>query len=99
MKDLTRTEDIVKELPETEEFFHGIGAILGRAVFAARMEVSLTQKELAGKADVALATITQAEGGSGDLEVRMYDKLFQALGISPRDYATFFGEAQRSIRK
>ncbi|SIS74760.1 helix-turn-helix domain-containing protein [Salimicrobium salexigens] len=99
MKDLTRTDDIVKELPETEVFFHGIGAILGSAAFSARMEASLTQKELADKADIDLTTVTRAEGGSGGLEVHMYDKLFRSLGISPRGYATLFGEAQRSIRK
>ncbi|AKG04469.1 transcriptional regulator [Salimicrobium jeotgali] len=94
MKDLTRTDDIFKELPETEEFFHGIGAILGRAVFAARMEASLTQEELAEKAGVDLKTVTRAEGGSGVLEVRMFDKLFRALGISSREYAALFVEAQ-----
>ncbi|PBB04649.1 MULTISPECIES: helix-turn-helix domain-containing protein [Salimicrobium] len=93
MKDLTRTDDIVKELPETEEFFYGIGAVLGRAVFSARMEASLTQKELADKADVDLTTVTRAEGGSGGLEVHMYDKLFRALGISPREYAALFGHS------
>ncbi|SIS48207.1 helix-turn-helix domain-containing protein [Salimicrobium flavidum] len=98
MKDLTSNHDVIKELPETEDFFYGIGTILGRLIFNRRRQVSLTQKELAEKAGVGLKTITRAEGGTGNLGVHTYEKIFRALGVSPREYAEMFQQMACSDR-
>ncbi|WP_078598555.1 helix-turn-helix domain-containing protein [Evansella clarkii] len=93
MKDLTRIDDIVQEIPETESFFYGIGATFGKIIFSYRMKRNLTQKQLAARAGIGIKTIHRAEGGSDNLGVQTYEKIFRALDIQPRDYAQLFREA------
>ncbi|MFD2704692.1 helix-turn-helix transcriptional regulator [Salibacterium lacus] len=85
MNDITRTDDIVQELPETESFFNGIGATFGHVIFSYRMERGLTQKQLADISGVRLKTIHRAEGGTFDIDARTYEKIFRALDVRKED--------------
>ncbi|MGV2623277.1 UNVERIFIED_CONTAM: helix-turn-helix transcriptional regulator [Halobacillus marinus] len=76
-----------------ESFFYGIGATFGKIIFSHRMSFDLTQKQLAERAGVGVKTIHRAEGGSDNLGVQTYEKIFEALGIQKRDYADVFKEA------
>ncbi|SFA57081.1 Helix-turn-helix [Parageobacillus thermantarcticus] len=82
MRNLLDTSKIVETHPDLHEQFYGLGAILAQIIFRKRMEKNMTQQELAQKAGVGVKTISRVEGGSGNIEIKTYEKLFQALGLS-----------------
>ncbi|WP_026702365.1 helix-turn-helix transcriptional regulator [Salibacterium aidingense] len=92
MRDLTRTDDIIQEIPETESFFYGISAAYGNTIFSYRMDRDLTQKQLATMAGVGVKTIHRAEGGSSNLGVQTYEKIFRALGVPKEDIPQLYRE-------
>ncbi|WP_173918995.1 helix-turn-helix domain-containing protein [Halobacillus sp. Marseille-Q1614] len=99
MKDLLRVDDIVEEIPELETVFYGIGAAFGKIIFSYRVNQQLTQKQLADKANVGVKTVHRAEGGTNNLGVQTYEKLFKALGINKEKYAEIFSEALKDQEK
>lgn len=81
-KNLLNITNLVLKHPEVEKQLHGLGAVYGKVIFAARMEQGLTQIELAEKAQVDLITITKAEGGFENLGTVTYNNLFNALNLT-----------------
>lgn len=81
-KNLLNTGNLISKHPEVEDQLHGLGAVYGKIIFAARMEQGLTQKVLAEKAQVGVKTITRAEGGFENLGIVTYNNLFRALNLS-----------------
>lgn len=78
---------LLKTHPELQEVFYSTAAYHGKIIFARRMEKGLTQSELAKKADVGLKTISKAEGGAGNLGIETYDKIYNALQLTPAEVA------------
>lgn len=84
-------KEIVKNhIPELHSTFFGLSAVLGKLVFAARMEKKITQKGLAELAGVGVKTIHRIEGGSGGITDTTYEKVFAALEVTNEDIANAF---------
>lgn len=81
---------LVEEIPELHETFFSSSAILGKLVFATRVEQKLTQAQLAKLAGVGQKTIHRIEGGSGGVTDKTYDKVFNALRITQDDLGDAF---------
>lgn len=59
-------------------------------IFIKRMELGLTQSELAKKAKVGTKTIHRIEGGSGGVTDTTYQKVCDVIGITSDDIAESF---------
>lgn len=78
--------------PELHDLFSSTAALYRKVIFSKRMELGHTQAELATKANVGLATIASAEGGSGTITLNELDDIFKALNLLPKDVATMMIE-------
>jgi transcriptional regulator with XRE-family HTH domain len=65
---------------DSDDIPPGLVARLGHNLKAARLRAGLTQQELAARAGVALAFLTQIESGASDLDLRMLGALAKAVG-------------------
>lgn len=86
-RNLLDKSGLLKKHPDLHDLFYSTAAINGKVIFTRRMEKGFTQSELAKKADVSLKTISKAEGGSGNLGIETYDKIFGALELTPAQVA------------
>ena len=78
-------EDLIEELKDPE-FAKGYGAEstrseLGLALFHARQQLKLTQKEVAEKAGVSQSYIAQIENGEVNITSDAYGKILAVLGF------------------
>jgi len=86
--------DVLKwmdEMIEEHEVLKPSGNVISQSfsvlIFAFRLKAKLTQQELADNAGVTVKTIHRAEGGSGGITDKTYQKIFDALAITPEDMA------------
>ncbi|MED3918620.1 helix-turn-helix transcriptional regulator [Priestia aryabhattai] len=86
--------DVLKwmdNMAEEHEVLKPTGNVISQSfsvlIFAFRLKSGLTQQELADKANVTVKTIHRAEGGSGGIVDKTYQKIFDALEITPQDMA------------
>ncbi|MEK5071767.1 helix-turn-helix domain-containing protein [Sporosarcina sp. FSL K6-1508] len=86
-RNLLDNSRLIETHPDLHDAFYGIAALYGKIVFAQRMKLGLTQKELAAKANVSIKTIARAEGGTGNLGTENYDSIFGALELNMSDVA------------
>lgn len=77
--------NLLKMHPSLCDFFYGDAATLGKMIFAKRMELGLTQRELASKASIEFQMITLIEGGSVMLPEYVYQKLYKVLTITKEE--------------
>lgn len=73
---------LLKMHPDLFDFFYGDAAKVGEMIFAKRMDLGWTQRELASKANIDFQTITLIEGGSVMLSENVYKKLYKVLAIT-----------------
>ncbi|MFJ5625689.1 helix-turn-helix domain-containing protein [Peribacillus loiseleuriae] len=79
VRNLLDTSRYVENHPELYEMLHGPAATYGELIYSRRLALNLTQSELAEKAKVDLKTITTAEGGTEELGIHTYKKIFDVL--------------------
>lgn len=65
-----------------------------RPIQRRRLELDLTQQELADKVGVTIATISKWETGTGIPEAGYYGKLAKALGITAREVVDLVAQSQ-----
>lgn len=84
-RDLLNIEPLLDIHPDLYQTFHSISANLGTIIYAKRMELGYTQKELTSLANTSINELARAEGGSGELSMESYERLFKALNLSAHD--------------
>jgi transcriptional regulator with XRE-family HTH domain len=93
--------DFIKErYPELNEvLFDSMAAIFGDLISANRMSKGLSQDELASIAGMSQKTISRVEGGSSNVTMDTYQKLFRTLKISNEEVAEALKKkAKRGIK-
>ena len=74
--------DVYQDHPQTKGYFESVSFQYAKIIFARRMSLNYTQKELADLAGVSLKTITRVEAGSNNITIVSYEKIFIVLDIS-----------------
>lgn len=87
IRSISRRKELLTKHPDLYDTFYSTAALYGKIIFARRMELGLTQKEIAESANVSLKTFSRAEGGSGNIGTATYDSIFKALGLTIADVA------------
>ena len=87
---------IAQRSPEFTPSGSFLSSEFGKIIFAYRVRASLTQVQLAEKANVSTSTIHRIEGGSGGITDHIYAKVFKVLGIGKSEIANFFLEMKKS---
>jgi len=76
--------------PSLYPIFHSLSANFGNIIFAKRMELGYTQKVLTSLANMSVNDLAIAEGGSGELSMETYERLFKVLNLSAHDLGKAF---------
>lgn len=72
---------------DLKESLEGLSPVYAKIIFARRMEIGFSQKELSEQAGIGLKAVSRAEGGFDNLSTETYDKIFRALDLRIRDVA------------
>lgn len=71
-----------RTIPSVAEYLDSFSVAVGNLVFARRLQMGLTQQELADRTDgVTQATISRIEAG-GDVKTKTLDKVFKVLKLT-----------------
>lgn len=79
--------ELLESVPGVKETVYSFSRLMGRAIFARRIELGLTQKELAHHVQKATgqpmhqSVISRIEGGSIGITSETYDRILRALGM------------------
>lgn len=79
--------ELLESVPGVKETVYSFSRLMGRAIFARRIELGLTQKELAQHVQKATgqpmhqSVISRIEGGSIGITSETYDRILRALGM------------------
>ncbi|SFH49881.1 Helix-turn-helix [Priestia megaterium] len=79
MEDMNKDHEILK--PNSNVISQSFSVLIRTF----RLRFKLTQKGLASKAGVTVKTIYRSESGSGGITDKTYQKIFNALAITPED--------------
>jgi len=95
-RNLLNMDQLLDMHPSLYPTFHSVTAKFGTIIFAKRMELGYTQKELTSLANTSVNELARAEGGSGELSMETYERLFKALNLSAHDLSKAFIELARN---
>ncbi len=79
--------ELLESVPGVKETVYSFSRLMGRAIFARRIELNLTQKELAQLVQKTTgqpmhqSVISRIEGGSIGISSETYDRILRALGM------------------
>jgi transcriptional regulator with XRE-family HTH domain len=79
--------ELLESVPGVKETVYSFSRLMGRAIFTRRIELGLTQKELAQyvykitKQPMHQSVISRVEGGSIGITSETYDRILRALGM------------------
>ncbi|WP_054029194.1 helix-turn-helix domain-containing protein [Bacillus sp. FJAT-28004] len=82
-------------IPEVREYLQSFSVIIGDIVYARRMQLNLSQKELAEKADTIQARISMIEKASGNVSQDVLDRVFRVLQL--QDIHVSFNEEAATL--
>lgn len=77
-------EELMREArqnPEIADYLDSFSVAVGDAVFAQRLVLGWTQRNLAEKAGTTQARISQIEAGFEGIKMETLNKVFKALGL------------------
>lgn len=92
IKPISLKKDLLAKHPDLYETFYSTAALYGKIIFARRMELGLTQMEVAKDASFSVKTFSRAEAGSGNIGTETYDSIFKKLGLTTADVAKLMVE-------
>lgn len=75
-----------RDIPEVKEYLNSYSLVIGNIVFSRRVELSYTQKQLAGMASTTQHRISEIESGQGNVTMEIMDRVFRCLklvGLDP----------------
>lgn len=73
--------DKAREISEVQEYLESFSVSIGNMVFARRMQLNLTQQQLADLAGTTQKRISLIESASGNVEQKTLDNVFRALKL------------------
>ncbi|MBH8605581.1 helix-turn-helix domain-containing protein [Thermoactinomyces sp. CICC 10522] len=79
--------ELLESVPGVKEAVYSFSRMMGRAIFARRIELGLTQKELAQRVQeetgqpMHQSVISRIEGGSTGITSETYDRILRVLGM------------------
>jgi DNA-binding XRE family transcriptional regulator len=68
--------------PEVASYLNSFSVAIGNLVLARRMQLGLTQKELAKRANTTQARISHIEAGFDGVKLESLNKIFKVLGLA-----------------
>lgn len=83
--------ELLESVPGVKESVYSFSRMMGRAIYARRIQLGLTQKELAQriqeetKKPMHQAVISRVEGGSMGITSETYDRILRVLGMKDID--------------
>lgn len=80
-KDFEELKLKAREIPEVKEYLESFGVIIGNIVLARRINMNLTQAELAKLAGTTQARISQIESAVGNIRQDVLDRVFRELKL------------------
>jgi len=80
--DFKELEKKAMEIPEVKEYLQKFSVIIADLILARRMQLGLTQKELAKQAKTTQATISRIESGDDGVKSGTLDNIFQVLKLT-----------------
>jgi DNA-binding Xre family transcriptional regulator len=70
-----------REIPEVKEQLNSFSMAIANLVLARRLQLKLTQKELANSANSTQATISRIESGDAGVKLDTLNSIFKTLGL------------------
>lgn len=80
-QDFDELKQSAREIPEVAEYLDSFSVAIGNLVFARRMQLGLSQMELARLARTTQATISRIESGDEGVKTGTLNSLFRALRL------------------
>lgn len=74
-----------REIPEVREYLDSYSVVIGNIVFARRMQLGYTQKELADLIGTKQGRISEIETGDGNVTMDVMNRVFKVLGLQRLD--------------
>lgn len=71
-----------RENPEVREYLDSFSVIIGNIVYARRMQMNLSQQELARQANTTQKRISLIESATGNVGQDVLDRVFKVLGLA-----------------
>lgn len=91
-QDFNELLDEAHSIPEVREYLNSLSVIIGDIVLSRRIQLNLSQQELAEKARTTQARISQIESAKGNVRQVVLDRVFNVLGLESLS-PTFHEEA------
>ncbi|WP_342437954.1 helix-turn-helix domain-containing protein [Paenibacillus sp. FSL L8-0436] len=74
-----------REIPEVREYLDSFSVIIGDMVYARRMQLNLSQQELANRAETTQKRISLIEAAKGNVGQDVLDRVFRELKLKKLD--------------
>jgi ribosome-binding protein aMBF1 (putative translation factor) len=74
-----------REISEVEEYLNSYSVVIGNIVFARRVQLGYSQKQLADKAKTTQHRISTIESGQGNATMDVMDRVFRCLKLVQLD--------------
>ncbi|WP_035301092.1 helix-turn-helix domain-containing protein [Brevibacillus thermoruber] len=80
--DFQALKSSAREIPGVREYLQSFPAIIADLVMSRRIQMGLSQEQLAELAETTQATISRIESGDEDVELGVLTDVFKVLGIT-----------------
>ncbi len=70
-----------REIPEVKEYLDSYSVVIGNIVFARRLQLGLTQAQLAKLAGTTQARISEIESGDSNTTMKVMNDVFRCLKL------------------
>ncbi|TVX85536.1 helix-turn-helix domain-containing protein [Paenibacillus agilis] len=70
-----------REIPEVRDYLDSFSVVIGNIVFARRMQLKLSQQQLAALAQTTQGRISQLESATGNIRQDVMDRVFKVLEL------------------
>ncbi|OXM14247.1 helix-turn-helix domain-containing protein [Paenibacillus herberti] len=70
------------EVPSVDEYLKSFSVVIGDMVYARRMQLNLSQQQLAAEAGTTQSKISQIESANGNVGQDILDRVFRVLKLA-----------------
>ncbi|MDF2671036.1 MAG: hypothetical protein K0R67_3342 [Paenibacillus sp.] len=81
-QDFAELKMAARQIPEVADYLNSFSVTIGNLVFARRMQLGMSQKELSDRAKTTQATISRVEAGHDGVKSGTLNDIFKELGLS-----------------
>jgi ribosome-binding protein aMBF1 (putative translation factor) len=81
-QDFANFKETVRQIPEVADYLNSFSVVIGNLVFARRMQLGLSQQELAAQAETTQATISRVEAGDDGVKSGTLNRIFKELKLA-----------------